>query len=88
VTAGFLYLRWMGDRRAVDRFDRVRIAREAEHQAWERDLRRALPEVREVFGYFNNHWAGHSPASAADMKARLGLPVVDPRSCWDQGELF
>ena len=25
-------------------------------------------EVREVYGYFNNHWAGHSPASANEMK--------------------
>ncbi len=88
VTADFLYLRWMGDRRAVERYDRLQIARDREHDAWERDVKAALPRVREVYGYFNNHWAGHSPASAADMKRRLGLPVVEPRSCWDQGELF
>jgi uncharacterized protein YecE (DUF72 family) len=88
VTSDFLYLRWMGDRRAIERFDRVQIPRDAEHEAWERDLRPALPRVREVYGYFNNHWAGHSPASANDMKRRLGLAVVEPRSRWDQGELF
>ena len=67
VTADFLYCRWLGDRREIERFDRVQIDRTAELEAWEADLRRALPEVHEVFGYFNNHWAGHSPASALSI---------------------
>lgn len=88
ATADFLYLRWMGDRRAIERYDRIQILREREHDEWEHEIRAALPRVREVYGYFNNHWAGHSPASAADMKRRLGLHMVEPRSCWGQGELF
>ncbi|MEY4071670.1 MAG: hypothetical protein RL721_2284, partial [Candidatus Eisenbacteria bacterium] len=28
------------------------------------------------------------PASANEMKRRLGLDVVDPRGQWPQGELF
>jgi uncharacterized protein YecE (DUF72 family) len=44
--------------------------------------------VREIYGYFNNHWAGHSPASANEMKRRLGLMVIEPRDRWPQGELF
>jgi uncharacterized protein YecE (DUF72 family) len=47
-----------------------------------------LPQVREVFGYFNNHWAGHSPASANEMKRRLGLLPVDWKERWAQRELF
>ena len=73
VTADFLYIRWLGVREWVGKYDRVTLDRAAEHDEWERNLRRALPEVREVFGYFNNHWAGHSPASANEMKRRLGL---------------
>jgi len=88
VTAGFLYLRWLGDRRAIERYDRVRIDRSDSFDAWERDLARALPQVREVFGYFNNHWAGHSPSSANEMKRRLGLVPVDWKGLWPQGELF
>jgi uncharacterized protein YecE (DUF72 family) len=88
VTADFLYLRWLGDRRAIDRFDQVRIDRAASFDAWEGDLRRALPAVREVFGYFNNHWAGHSPASANEMKRRLGLVPMEPRERWPQRELW
>jgi uncharacterized protein YecE (DUF72 family) len=88
VTADFLYLRWLGDRREIEKYDRVQIDRAAAFEAWERDLRRVLPDVREVFGYFNNHWAGHSPASAAEMKRRLGLTPVEPKSLWPQGELW
>lgn len=88
VTADFLYLRWLGDRREIAKYDRVQIDREDSFRAWEADLLRVFGEVREVYGYFNNHWAGHSPASANEMKRRLGLPHVEPRDRWRQGELF
>ena len=88
VTADFLYLRWLGDRREIDKYDRVQIDRGASFGAWEADLMKVFGEVREVYGFFNNHWAGHSPASANEMKRRLGLPWVEPRDRWSQRELF
>jgi len=88
VTADFLYVRWMGTREDIETYDRVQIDRTPAFDAWERDLAGALPQVKEVFGYFNNHWAGHSPASANEMKRRLGLLPVDPRSHWPQGQLW
>jgi uncharacterized protein YecE (DUF72 family) len=88
VTAEFLYVRWLGDRREIAAYDRVQIDRGAEFDEWEAQLKRALPAVREVYGYFNNHWAGHSPASANEMKERLGLATVRPRGLWPQGELW
>lgn len=88
VTADFLYLRWLGYRREIETYDRVQVDREDSFRAWEADLLRVFGEVREVYGYFNNHWAGHSPASANEMKRRLGLPHVEPRERWPQGELF
>ena len=88
VTADFLYLRWLGDRREIERYDRVQIDRTDSFEAWQSDLGNTLGRVREVFGYFNNHWAGHSPASANEMKRRLGLVAVEPRERWPQGELF
>lgn len=88
VTADFLYLRWLGDRREIARYDRVQIDRDDSFRDWEAVLRRVFPEVREVFGYFNNHWSGHSPTSVNEMKRRLGLPAVDPPELWPQRELF
>ena len=88
ITADFLYLRWLGDRRDIERYDRVQIDRTESFDAWEADVKSALGRVREVFGYFNNHWAGHSPSSANEMKRRLGLEPVEPSQRWRQGELF
>ena len=88
ITGDFLYLRWLGDRREIARYDRVQIDRSESFRAWEADLLPALGRVREVYGYFNNHWAGHSPASANEMKRRLGLVPIEPRERWPQGELF
>jgi uncharacterized protein YecE (DUF72 family) len=88
VTTDFLYLRWMGNREEITRFDQTQVDRAASFDAWENELRRVLPEVREVYGYFNNHWAGHSPASATELKRRLGLEVVTPQQLWTQGELW
>jgi uncharacterized protein YecE (DUF72 family) len=89
VTADFLYLRWLGDRRGpVETYDRVQIDRSGAFDAWTRDLGRAMPQVREIYGYFNNHWAGHSPASANEMKRRLGLLPVEARERWAQRELW
>jgi len=88
VTADFLYVRWLGRREAIETFERVRIDRAGDLEQWTGDLERALPRVREVYGYFNNHWAGHSPASANEMKRRLGLPAIEPRTRWPQPELW
>jgi uncharacterized protein YecE (DUF72 family) len=88
VTTDFLYLRWLGDRQAIQRYDRVQIERGESFEAWECDLERVLPQVREIYGYFNNHWAGHSPASANEMKRRLGLVTVDWKERWTQRELW
>ncbi len=88
VTAEFLYLRWLGDRREIAAYDRVQVDRSAEFDEWEAQVKRALPAVREVYGYFNNHWAGHSPASVNEFKHRLGLPVVEPKEGWPQSDLW
>jgi len=88
VTTDFLYLRWMGHREAVNRYDGVRVDRSADDDRWHRDVTAVLPRVREVYGFFNNHWAGHSPASARDMKRRLGLDAPEPRDLWPQRELW
>ncbi len=88
VTADFLYLRWLGDRREIEKYDRVQIDRADSFQSWEGAIMAQLGKVQEVYGYFNNHWAGHSPSSANEMKQRLGLATLDPRDQWPQRELF
>jgi uncharacterized protein YecE (DUF72 family) len=88
ITAPFLYVRWLGTRADISRYDRIQIDRGAELVTWVDRVRRAQDSVDEIYGYVNNHYAGHSPETVNDLKRQLGLPVVDPKDFWPQGELF
>lgn len=87
-TADFGYVRWMGPDRRLTTFTRIQVNREREIEAWAAPLTALSNRVRDVFGYFNNHFQGHSPASARAMQQRLGLPSVAPESLRLQEELF
>src|SRR5687767_6804616 len=65
-TAGFHYLRWMGPNRDITDYSHVQYDRGDELRSWADVLRRAVLQGTEVYGYFNNHFAGHSPASARE----------------------
>ena len=49
---------------------------------------RLLEQGREAFVYVNNHFAGHSPASARDMQRLLGQLAVEPEQLGEQMSLF
>jgi len=88
VTADFAYVRWLGDRHAIeaktDSFDRLIVDRTKEMDVWVDALAMLLERNIEVFGYFNNHYAGHAPGSIALLRdiwrARFGdAPPRRPR---------
>ena len=87
-TADFHYLRWMGPNRDLTDFSHVQVDRSDETAAWADVLGRVLGRGMDVFGYFNNHFAGHSPASARDLQRRLGIPPVEPKQIGEQISLF
>jgi uncharacterized protein YecE (DUF72 family) len=86
-TADFLYVRWMGPDRDITDYSRVQFDRSEEIRAWSEVLKRAAL-TKEIFGFFNNHFAGHSPASAREMQHLLGQQPVDPESLRGQRSLF
>lgn len=63
LTADFSVIRWLGRRSDVEKFDRIQIDRTQEMIAWAARVRTFLDRDVDVYGYFNNHFAGHSPAS-------------------------
>lgn len=87
-TAGFSYVRWMGPDRTITDYSTVQVEREEELEEWADALERLAGRVRTVFGYVNNHWQGHSPASARALQRRLGRDPVDPAALREQVELF
>ena len=86
-TADFHYVRWMGPNRDLTDFSRVQVDRAAEQAAWA-DALRGLPHGMDVFGYANNHFAGHSPATARDLQRLLGIRPVEPKQIGEQISLF
>ena len=87
-TADFHYLRWMGPNRDLTDFSHVQVSREAEREEWLRVLQGLLSLEIDVYGYVNNHFEGHSPASAREFQRRLGIRPVDPREIGEQITLF
>ncbi len=87
-TADFAYLRFMGPDRNIIDYSHLQVDRSAELDAWAAMIPILQGQVREVYGYVNNHYAGHSPASVRMLQQRLGLSSVDPNSIGEQTSLF
>ena len=87
-TADFAYLRWMGPNRDIIDYSRVQVDRSRELEAWSQVLWALSQRVREIYGYINNHFAGHSPASARDLQRLLGQKPVEPDTLGEQMTLF
>jgi uncharacterized protein YecE (DUF72 family) len=69
VTAGFAYIRFLGDRKGIEEktehWDRILVDRKSEMEAWIPEIRRLLARRLTVYAYFNNHYAGFAPGSIA-----------------------
>lgn len=67
VTAGFTYIRWLGDRYGIEKrtksWDRIILDRRREMEAWVPVVQSLLARNMTIYGYFNNHYAGHAPGS-------------------------
>jgi uncharacterized protein YecE (DUF72 family) len=69
VTSDFAYIRWLGDRQAMEtvtqKWDRLVVDRTQDTAMWVAVLRQLLTCTRTAYGFYNNHYAGHSPGSVA-----------------------
>jgi uncharacterized protein YecE (DUF72 family) len=67
LTGEFVYVRWLGDRKAIesrtDSWDRLIVDRRAETETWVGAIRAMLAGGRSVYGYFNNHFSGYAIGS-------------------------
>lgn len=87
-TSRFLYLRWMGPNRDIVDYSRVYFDRSRDLEAWAIALATVPKSVTNVYGYVNNHFAGHSPDSARHLQRLLGQRAVEPSEMGEQMSLF
>ncbi len=76
ATTNFVYVRWLGSRRQLIKFNRIQIDRSRELSWWGGVLRAFLGKGLDVYGFVNNHWAGHAPSSVQQL---WNLAVMAPR---------
>lgn len=87
-TADFLYIRFLGRHGRYANKDRELRDPTPELQWWiEAQLRPYWEGWSDVYGYFNNDYAGYSPESCNKFKRLLGLDTDHPRLAV-QGTLF
>lgn len=86
-TASFAYLRWLGPRELTD-YSRIQIDRTKELKLWADAVTDLKERVSTIYGYFNNHFQGHSPASSNQFKQMIGLEAISPESLVSQPSLF
>ncbi|MDH4157104.1 MAG: DUF72 domain-containing protein [candidate division Zixibacteria bacterium] len=65
ATADFHYIRFLGDRKKIENdFSYVRFDRSEDLEWWTKVILEFAADGRKVFGFFNNHYSGHSPTTA------------------------
>ena len=87
-TADFAYIRWMGADREIVDYSRIQIDRSRELELWKGVTTQLAAKGRTVYGYVNNHFAGHSPATVRELQRMLDIEPVDPEQLGEQMSLF
>ena len=73
VTADFIYIRWLGDRRKVlGNLGRVEIDRTDDLNKWANKIKMFTGRALKVFGYFSKYYSGYPPHDAEQLLRILG----------------
>ena len=76
LTGPFAYIRWLGDRYAIERItnswgDTV-LDRRPDLELWTPHLQRLIERGFPIYGYVNNHYAGYAPETVTLLRELLG----------------
>ncbi len=86
-TTDFLYLRFIGPHGQFATKDKELVDKTAVLQTWYDHLQPELDKVEDVYGFFNNDYAGFSPQTCNRFKKIVGIGGEDIRPL-QQGRLF
>jgi len=67
ITADFTYVRWLGDRKAIEEqtkvWNQTIVDRTSDLKNWVEIFREFVAKKMKIFAYANNHYEGHGPAT-------------------------
>jgi uncharacterized protein YecE (DUF72 family) len=87
VTAPFLYVRFIGRHGRFETHEQERLDVDTQLAWWREKLTAAAGQVENIFGFFNNDYAGFGAGTAQRFKGLLGLPA-EPLTPPQQPRLF
>lgn len=88
ATADFLYVRWIGQHGRYDTHEREVDDRAESLKWWADALSPGKPNVTDTFGFMNNDYAGHAPATANTFKRLMGIEARAPETEAEERGLF
>lgn len=86
-TTDFLYIRWIARHNVIPHPGHEVLDRTERLKSWLELIRSKLDGIRSIYGFFDNDYAGHAPATCNRLKTLAGLPVTDSPA-GEQGRLF
>ncbi|HEY0705067.1 MAG TPA: DUF72 domain-containing protein [Candidatus Acidoferrales bacterium] len=91
ITADFTYIRWLGDRKGIEEvtktWNKTVVDRKAEIAEWTSVIQSVQERKIKIYGYVNNHFAGHAPTTIDQLRVALRLPLPvqpNPRLPFDE----
>jgi uncharacterized protein YecE (DUF72 family) len=96
ITAGWTYIRWLGDRKAIEQqtmtWDKTIVDRTAELSSWVDFCYQVRKRGVLIYAFANNHFSGHAPATIEQFRSiwqEKGFPPLStPRPSHCQPSLF
>lgn len=76
-TADFLYIRWEGNRKAVEGTQgKIEVDRKTDLATWAQKIKPYLDCDTEVFGYFGKYFSGYPPSDISQLEGFLGTDIL------------
>jgi uncharacterized protein YecE (DUF72 family) len=96
ITAGFTYVRWLGDRKQIEEqtkvWDKIIVDRRAELAEWVEVLKTVHKRKIQILAFANNHYAGYGPGTIEQFRElwRRQVPTETGgrNRAAEQGQLF
>jgi uncharacterized protein YecE (DUF72 family) len=77
-SSDFIYVRWIGQHGAFQQHNQERINRLPDLEHWWQYIQTFAGLIPELYGYFNNDYAGFAAGTALKFKKMIGQPVDFP----------
>ncbi len=96
ITAHFTYVRWLGDRKAIEEqtkvWNKIIVDRRGELAEWVEVLKTVHKRKIQILAFANNHYAGYGPGTVEQFRElwrrQVAADTGESHRAAEQGQLF